>query len=210
MTAYKTTFYECVCGYKSIHAGNASWHKKKCSQEMRSANKEFVLKDDCYSKENDTTIIKTSVLTEEREQNTRLISRLNNTIQNLKKSLEAMNGKVQRAIASMSKTAYIADDEIENIFGDMVKDGIIYFITDKDVPDRGKIGRTVNTDIRKLKSRYSIFGNPEVLCYFSNDINADENTLKKMLREAGCMKSNTEMIYNVSLAREVFYEFIET
>ena len=121
-----------------------------------------------------------------------------------------MNGKVQRAIASMSKTAYIADDEIENIFGDMVKDGIIYFITDKDVPDRGKIGRTVNTDIRKLKSRYSIFGNPEVLCYFSNDINADENTLKKMLREAGCMKSNTEMIYNVSLAREVFYEFIET
>jgi len=24
------------------------------------------------------------------------------------------------------------------------------------------------------------------------------------------MKSNTEMIYNVSLAREVFYEFIDT
>lgn len=51
MTAsYKTTFYECGCGYKSIHAGNASWHKKKCSHEMKSGNREFVLKDDCDNK----------------------------------------------------------------------------------------------------------------------------------------------------------------
>jgi hypothetical protein len=41
MTAsYKTTFYECGCDYKSIHAGNASWHKKKCSHEMKSGNRE--------------------------------------------------------------------------------------------------------------------------------------------------------------------------
>jgi hypothetical protein len=65
------------------------------------------------------------------------------------------------------------------------------------------------TDIRKLKSRYSIFGNPDVLCYFSNDINTDENVLKKMMRDAGCMESNKEMISNVPMAREVFYEFIE-
>lgn len=44
--SYKTTFYECGCGYKSIHAGNASWHKKKCEHEMKSENREFVLKDD--------------------------------------------------------------------------------------------------------------------------------------------------------------------
>jgi hypothetical protein len=48
--SYKTTFYECGCGYKSIHAGNASWHKKKCSHEMKSGNREFVLKDDYDNK----------------------------------------------------------------------------------------------------------------------------------------------------------------
>jgi hypothetical protein len=118
-----------------------------------------------------------------------------------------MNGKVRRAVAKMPKSAYT--DDIEDELFDMIKDGIVYFITDKNVPDRGKIGRTANTDIRKLKSRYSIFGNPDVLCYFSNDINADENVLKKMMRDVGCMKTNTEMVSNVSLAREVFYEFIE-
>jgi hypothetical protein len=50
MTSYKTTFYECGCGYKSIHAGNAAWHKKKCSQEMKSGSREFVLKEDYDNK----------------------------------------------------------------------------------------------------------------------------------------------------------------
>jgi hypothetical protein len=87
--------------------------------------------------------------------------------------------------------------------------GIIYFIVDKDLPDRGKIGRTKNTDMKKLKSRYSSFGNPHILCHWSTNIKNDENDLKTFMREAGCMKTNTEMISNVPLAREVFYEFIE-
>ena len=87
--------------------------------------------------------------------------------------------------------------------------GIVYFIVDKDLPDRGKIGRTKNTDVKKLKSRYSSFGNPHILCHWSTHIKNDENDLKTFMREAGCMKTNTEMISNVPLAREVFYEFIE-
>ena len=44
---YKTTFYSCSCGYKSIHAGNASWHKKKNTDHtMSTQSKEFVLKED--------------------------------------------------------------------------------------------------------------------------------------------------------------------
>jgi hypothetical protein len=214
--------YTYGCGYKTLNQGNSARHKKiKCGYETTVSPERFILEreylemleetetpviDEEIEKINYTTI-ETSALNEEREQNKQTISQLNNTIQNLRNSLEAMNGKVRRAVAKMPKSAYT--DDIEDDLCDMIKDGIVYFITDKDVPDRGKIGRTVNTDIRKLKSRYSIFGNPDVLCYFSNDINAGENVLKKMMRNAGCMKTNTEIVSNVSLAREVFYEFIE-
>ena len=205
--------YICGCGYKTVDKGNSAKHKKViCGHDMTSVRTEVFSKKEYMAsrekrEETKYTTIETSILNEERDKNTQMISQLNNTIQTLRNSLGAMNGKVKRAIAKMSKTAYT--NEIEDELDDMVKDGIIYFITDKDVPDRGKIGRTVNTDIRRLKSRYSIFGNPNVLCYFSNDINTDENVLKKMMRDAGCMKTNTEMISNISLAREVFYEFIE-
>jgi hypothetical protein len=205
--------YVCGCGYKTIDKGNSAKHKKvTCGHDMMSVRTEVFSKKEYMAsrekrEETKYTTIETSVLNEERERNKQTISQLNNTIQNLRNSLESMNGKVRRAVAKMPKSAYT--DDIDDELCDMVKDGIIYFITDKDVPDRGKIGRTVNTDIRRLKSRYSIFGNPDVLCYFSNDINTDENVLKKMMRDAGCMESNKEMISNVSLAREVFYEFIE-
>jgi len=43
----------------------------------------------------------------------------------------------------------------------------------------------------------------------SNTIQKDDNNLKSLLREAGCMKTNTEMIFNIKIARRVFYEFIE-
>jgi hypothetical protein len=44
---YKTSFYTCGCGYKTIDSGNASKHKKtSCGQKMKSEVKEFVLKED--------------------------------------------------------------------------------------------------------------------------------------------------------------------
>jgi hypothetical protein len=66
-------------------------------------------------------------------------------------------------------------------------------------------------DMRHLNilSDQSTFGNPSILCFLSTNIKNDENVLKKMMRDAGCMESNKEMISNVPMAREVFYEFIE-
>ena len=49
MTSYKSTFFECGCGFKCIQSGNASWHKKKCNQEMKSSSKTFVLEEDYIS-----------------------------------------------------------------------------------------------------------------------------------------------------------------
>ena len=106
----------------------------------------------------------------------------------------------------MSKSVDIIDDE-DDVY-DTNHNGIVYFITDKDVPDRGKVGRTKNTDVKKLKTRYSTFGRPSILCYLSTDIKEDENALKKLMRDAGCMKSNTEMISNCVVAREIFYNFM--
>ena len=210
---YKFHIYSCGCGFESTHPGNASRHKKiLCGHKMNDEIKEFIEKSEHFATQklcDEYTTIKTTVLNQEREQHAQLVSQLKSSNQNLKTSLGAMDGKFRRALAKMSRSAYIDEDVIEDDLGGVFKDGIIYFITDKDVPDRGKIGRTMNTDVKKLKSRYSIFGKPDILCYFSSDIIADEAALKKSMREAGCMESNTEMISNVSLAREVFYEFVE-
>jgi len=47
MESFKSTLYTCGCGYKTLHQGNASRHKKvECGHTMSSELKEFVLKDD--------------------------------------------------------------------------------------------------------------------------------------------------------------------
>ncbi|AGE57481.1 protein of unknown function (DUF1390) [Paramecium bursaria Chlorella virus NE-JV-4] len=44
---YKTTFYMCGCGYKTIAAGNANKHKKtSCGHEMKSESRSFVWEED--------------------------------------------------------------------------------------------------------------------------------------------------------------------
>ena len=141
------------------------------------------------------------------EQNAK-IKRMNDIIKNKDAEILLQHTNIrrlQKSLASLPDTTSDAED-------DYIQEGtgIIYFIVDKDLPDRGKIGRTKNTDVKRLKARYSSFGNPDILCHWSTDIKEDENILKTLLRDAGCMKTNTEMISNVSLAREVFYDFIET
>jgi len=45
--SYRTTFYKCGCGFRTIHPGNASRHKKTdCGYDMKSESKEFVLKEE--------------------------------------------------------------------------------------------------------------------------------------------------------------------
>lgn len=188
MTLYKSTFFECGCGFKSIQSGNASWHKKKCNKGMKSGSKTFVLEEDIHCSRTETP-----------PPGTDDVSRV--------KILEDTVMRLQRSLSKLSMTVTDVIDDDDNV--DVVRSGLIYFIVDRDVPDRGKIGRTKNTDVRKLKSRYSTFGNPIIHVYWSECIQKDENDLKTCMRDAGCMRSNTEMISNVPLAREVFYEFVE-
>lgn len=115
--------------------------------------------------------------------------------------LKAANEKIRNSVSITSHTPIVDDTKGEG-------PGLIYFIMDRDIPDRGKIGRTKITDVKKLKSRYSTFGCPIIFCYLSEDIKKDENTLKKILRNADCMRSNTEMVSNCKLAKQLFDNFV--
>lgn len=198
MSGYtRGTLYTCDCGYKTTSSTQACKHSKTKKCEMRTMNKqevEFVLKEDHLASQG-KSVAHDYELTERNriiKDHERTISQLQNTIGRLQKTIVKMTG---------------SDDDISTE-EDTQHNGIVYFVMDRDVPDRGKIGRTKNTDIKKLKTRYSTFGLPAILCYLSEDIKNDENDLKKLMREAGCMKSNTEIISNVSLARGIFYDFM--
>ena len=187
MTSYKSTFFECGCGFKCIQSGNASWHKKKCDHEMKSSSKTFVLERDIIAP------VDNPAIDDER----------NNTIAKLREENEDLSLIVKRQQSSIIKlvdNGHFDDDDCEG-------SGLIYFVRDTVVTDRGKIGRTKNTDVKKLKSRYSTFGSPRIQCYFSMDIKNDEAKLKARLREVGCMQSNTEMVTNCDLAISIFCEF---
>ena len=189
MTSYKSTFFECGCGFKCIQSGNASWHKKKCDQEMKSSSKTFVLERDIIAP------VDNPAIDDER----------NNTIAKLRAENEDLSVIVKRQKSAMIKL--INDKQFDDDDDECEGSGLIYFVRDTVVTARGKIGRTKNTDIKKLKSRYSTFGSPRIQCYFSMDIKIDEAKLKARLREAGCMQSNTEMVTNCDLAIRIFCEF---
>ncbi len=198
---FKLSLYECGCGYKTIHGGNAGKHKKiSCGHAVTSQMTEFVPKD-CFNRERPSDFMlkeclqREQILIDERERLNNAVTQLQNVNEKLKSSLAKMASSVDNVC-------------IEDELDDTPYTGIVYFITDKDVPDRGKIGRTKNTNIKKLKTRYSTFGCPSILCYLSTDIKTDEADLKKLMRDAGCMKSNTEMISNCDVARQIFYEFM--
>jgi hypothetical protein len=165
-------------------------HHVMVKKEMRFVSEEDHLASQGKSVAYDYELIERNRMIKDHE---RTISQLQDTI-----------GRLQKTIVKMT----MSDDDDNISTEDTQHNGIIYFVMDKDVPDRGKIGRTMNTDIKKLKTRYSTFGLPAILCYLSEDIKNDENDLKKLMREAGCMKSNTEIISNVSLARGIFYDFM--
>lgn len=201
MDIYKLTIHQCGCGYRTGDASNANKHKKVvCGHQMIKKEMRFV-NEECFHLERPSELLlkeclqREKALLEEREDNLRSISQLSNNIDRLKSSLE-----------KMAKSVDIIDTEDD--FDDTQHAGLIYFIIDKDIQGRGKIGRTKNTNVNKLKTRYAIFGNPSILCFLSTDIKSDENALKKLMRDAGCMESNKEMISNCEVARGVFYEFM--
>ncbi len=205
------TLYSCECGYKSVAAANSLAHSKtkKClhrtmvKKETRFASEEDI---NSTSKEITETYNKFKEIKEQNEYKIKEIKKQSEyTIKKHIEKIEELENTIKRLRSSLGEITPMADNDYTQDEGT----GIIYFIVDRDLPDRGKIGRTKNTDVKRLKARYSSFGNPDILCHWSTDIKEDENTLKTLLRDAGCMKTNTEMISNISLAREVFYEFIE-
>lgn len=198
---FKFTVFSCGCGYKTGDSGNANRHKKgSCVHDMTKKHMSFV-NEEYFHLERPSELLlreclqREKILIGEKEGNLRTITQLQNTV-----------NRLQSSMTKMAKT--VDDNDTEDIVDDTQYSGIVYFITDKDVQDRGKIGRTKNTDVKKLKGRYSTFGNPRILCFLSEDIKSDENALKKLMRDAGCMKSNTEMVSNCDVARGVFYEFM--
>ena len=214
------TLYSCECGYKSLSAAGSLKHSKtkKCvnnatvKTEMRFALTESrdidcdiidTEQDDIAEKQDDINNKNNDIVLVQQE----IISKKSDIIKKKDDVILLQHAKIRRLRASLSNLSNTTSDAEDE--DSQEGTGIIYFIVDKDVQDRGKIGRTKNTDIKRLKTRYSIFGNPDILCHWSTDIQKDENTLKKLLRDAGCMESHKEMIFNIKIARRVFYEFIE-
>ena len=225
MDIFSVSLYICGCGYKTTNPGNSSKHRKvPCGYDISVSSVSMVLKEsrDVYC---DSIYVEKHNIINEKEdiinKNNEIIRQMNEVVVEQNAKIKRMNDiiknkdaeillqhtnirRLQKSLASLPDTTSDAED-------DYIQEGtgIIYFIVDKDLPDRGKIGRTKNTDVKKLKTRYSSFGNPDILCHWSTDIQKDENKLKKLMRDAGCMESHKEMIFNIKTAREVFYEFIE-
>ena len=182
------SLYTCDCGYRTISKDCASKHSKTKKCVINSMTREDMI---FYSKQENIKEEQLVIDNGALEDKNAIIKNQEDVIKRQRKS-----------IMMLSETVVECDDEEEN-----VGDGLIYFVEDVDIPDRGKVGRTKNTDLKKLKSRYATFASPRITCFYSTNINKDENDLKKLLRDAGCMASHNEKITNCDVAASIFLEF---
>ena len=183
METFKTTLYICGCGYKTLNNGSATRHKKSsCKHEMKSESKVFLLEEEvskCYKN--------THHHVDEKKRIEELVKE-NNTLRRI---------LIDREICDVS------DSETET------STGIIYYIVDKELPTRAKIGRTTDMNIKKLKTRYSTFGDPLIVCFISTDIKTDEKKLKEAMKAAKCINTERgkESIHHSEFSLSVFHEF---
>jgi hypothetical protein len=201
MIIHKLHVYRCQCGYETSDSGNASRHKKKTGEHnVSTETKEFVLK-------TDYDIAKTSTMTPEE---TIIYKEKIDKYEQQLQDQGVLIKRLRKSIEKLTDTMPLTDDEDDN--EDISGDGIIYYITDKDVPTRGKIGRTKNTDVKKLKTRYSTFGKPTILCFYAEDIKKAENDLKKVLKEQGCMdvSMGKETIFHNDDTMRIFNTFVNS
>lgn len=188
MKTYKIPLYTCSCGYETIDKSNAGKHTKTLGEHtITSISTDFVT-----GHRGDEQEYKEKI----DDYETRLRDK-DTIIKKLKKFIDNF-------IDSVSVSDEDEDDEGISV------DGIIYYITDRDVPTRGKIGRTKNTDIKKLKTRYSTFGKPNIMCFYAQDIKTTENELKKDLRDNGCMdlSMGKETIFHNDKTIRIFCNFV--
>ena len=198
---YDIKIFECQCGYYTHIKTNAQKHSKTvgCKDKiMTSSIKHFTDISEPAIIEN-TTIKKFEEIINNKEKTIR-------SQQISMREKDAIIERLQHSIERLSNktSSHIVDDDDVNIGS-----GIIYYIVDEDVPSRGKIGRTKNTDIKRLKGRYSTFSKPLVFCFHSDDIKTDENELKKVLKENECMDPDIgkETVKHNSTTMRLFHEF---
>jgi hypothetical protein len=195
---YEFMVFECDCGYYTNNKAHAQKHAKTIScrdKTMTNETKKLVDEDHLASTNENTDYDishKLKLETELKEKEMLLVDK-DNIIKRQKK-----------AICVLSEKMPLDEDE-----DDEIGSGIIYYITDRDVPSRGKIGRTKNTDIKKLKCRYSTFSKPCVFCFYSTDIKKDENDLKVVLKKHGCMDPTIgkETVHHSPDTVRIFHEF---
>ena len=199
MKYFNNILYSCECGYETLSSHSACKHSttKKCKDRvMNKKEMRFVTEEEHVEMTSGTS---------------------NNILKDLEKNIERYKKDIKEkedTIANMSKTISLLTNLASSNKDDVDEDidngrGIIYYITDRDVPSRGKIGRTKNTDLKKLKSRYSTFSKPGILCFYSTNIKKDENDLKTLLKEKGCMDTSIgkETVVNCAETRAVFHDF---
>jgi hypothetical protein len=197
MKTYDFSMYVCGCGYETTHAGNSKRHKKgKCGHIVSIEHREYVLKKDTIITED--TVLETERLNKD-------IKCLNKEINRLNKECEVKDAKISRI------SRKLAEEDIAEVIDDAdkkTKEGLVYYIIDRDIQTRGKIGRTGNTDVKKLRSRYSTFANPMIFTWYSKDIVGDEKRLKDALKEAGCINRDLglEAIHHSEKSLRIFHE----
>jgi hypothetical protein len=195
--------YVCSCGYETTYRQNAFKHKKTSgSHEFNIEKREFVLKEDTNKLKSEEDIaLETDQLKKEIER----LKKECEEIRRLKKEIEAKDAKISRISRKLVEEVL---GEIDDDTEDKMKEGLVYYIVDKDIQTRGKIGRTGNTDVKKLKSRYSIFANPMIFVWYSKDIVGDEKKLKDALKEAGCINRELgiEAIHHSEKSLKIFHD----
>jgi hypothetical protein len=89
--------------------------------------------------------------------------------------------------------------------------GIVYYIIDRELSSRAKIGRTRENDVKQLKSRYSIFGYPFIFCCYCDNIRTVEKELKTRLFEAGCMNitRGKESVVHSEQSLKIFTDVVQ-
>ncbi|AGE52352.1 protein of unknown function (DUF1390) [Paramecium bursaria Chlorella virus CVR-1] len=196
---FTTLSYKCShCGYETNHSSHSARHKKtlKCENPNMTKVEVQVMKIEDVKE-----LMKSKSVDDYLEDLTTIVATKTDENDKLTKIIQQQ----RKTLLKISETYKPDSDDEDNEDGV----GIIYYITDKDLPSRGKIGRTKNTDLKKLKSRYSTFSKPGIMCFYSTDIKKDENDLKTMLKEHGCMDASIgkETVVNCAKTRALFHDF---
>jgi hypothetical protein len=187
---FKLTIHTCSgCGYFTSNKSNMNAHIKSAAK--------------CVGSECITTV--ENVMREKDVVN--MINNTNNDV--VRKEQKRKPSEPQKRVREFED---LLDPTYEPEIEDERQSGLVYYVVDKDLPTRAKFGRTKNTDVKMLKARYSIFGNPLIMCTFSEDIRNDEMRIKSAMQEAGHinLERGKESVVHCEDAARVFAHIVST